>query len=97
MRTVTLSRTGLQVSQVGMGGIPLARPAEAEAVKMIQHGLGLGANSIWELWPLDRFFSSDCVQCGESESKYLCHLPVREVIVVNLGSYERVASQHHAP
>ena len=46
METVTLGRSGLKVSRIGMGGIPLTRPTEAEAIRMIQHGLDLGINFI---------------------------------------------------
>ena len=46
MKTVRLGKTGLEVSRVGMGGIPLTRPPEAEAVKVIQRALDLGINFI---------------------------------------------------
>ena len=46
MKTVRLGRTGLMVSRVGMGGIPLTRPTEAEAIKLIQRALDLGVNFI---------------------------------------------------
>ncbi|MFB0500913.1 MAG: aldo/keto reductase [Candidatus Bathyarchaeia archaeon] len=46
MKTVRLGKTGLKVSQVGMGGIPITRPPIDEAVKVIQHALDLGVNFI---------------------------------------------------
>lgn len=46
MKTVRLGKTGLMVSRVGMGGIPLTRPSEEEAIKVIQHALDLGVNFI---------------------------------------------------
>jgi predicted aldo/keto reductase-like oxidoreductase len=46
MKTVRLGKTGLEVSRVGMGGIPLTRPSEKEAVKVIQRALDLGINFI---------------------------------------------------
>ncbi len=44
MKTVTLGKTGLRVSRVGMGGIPITRPQENEAIKVIQRALDLGVN-----------------------------------------------------
>jgi aryl-alcohol dehydrogenase-like predicted oxidoreductase len=46
MKTVRLGKTGLEVSRVGMGGIPITRPTEAEAVKVIRRALDLGVNFI---------------------------------------------------
>jgi len=46
MKTVRLGKTGLEVSRVGMGGIPLIRPTEAEAIRVIQRALDLGVNFI---------------------------------------------------
>jgi aryl-alcohol dehydrogenase-like predicted oxidoreductase len=46
MKTVRLGKTGLQVSRVGMGGIPITRPTEDEAIKVIQRALDLGVNFI---------------------------------------------------
>ena len=46
MRTVRLGRTGLEVSRVGIGGIPLTRPAEEDAVKVVQRALDLGVNFV---------------------------------------------------
>jgi len=44
MKKVALGRTGLKVSRVGMGGIPIARPQEDEAIKVLQRALDLGIN-----------------------------------------------------
>lgn len=46
MKTVKLGKTGLEVSRIGMGGIPLIRPTEAEAIRVIQRALDLGVNFI---------------------------------------------------
>ena len=46
MKTVRLGRTGLEVSRVGMGGIPIQRPPFDEAVKVINRALDLGVNFI---------------------------------------------------
>jgi aryl-alcohol dehydrogenase-like predicted oxidoreductase len=34
MKTVRLGKTGLEVSRIGMGGIPLTRPTEDESKKL---------------------------------------------------------------
>ncbi len=42
MKTTQLGRTGLEVSRVGFGGIPIQRLTEAEAVQVIQRCLDVG-------------------------------------------------------
>ena len=46
MKTVRLGKTGLEVSRIGMGGIPITRPTESEAIKVIQRALDLGITFI---------------------------------------------------
>jgi predicted aldo/keto reductase-like oxidoreductase len=46
MITTTLGKTGLQVSRVGIGGIPIQRPSEDEAIEIIHRALELGVNFI---------------------------------------------------
>ena len=46
MKTVNLGKTGLRVSRVGMGGIPIQRPPLEEAVRVINHALDRGINFI---------------------------------------------------
>jgi predicted aldo/keto reductase-like oxidoreductase len=46
MKTVRLGKTSLEVSRVGIGGIPLTRPTETEAIKVVQRALDLGVNWI---------------------------------------------------
>jgi len=46
METVRLGKTNLMVSQVGLGGIPLTRPTDDEAVRVIRRCLDLGVNFI---------------------------------------------------
>lgn len=46
MRKVRLGKTGLKVSRVGIGGIPIQRPSVQEAVKVIHSALDLGINLI---------------------------------------------------
>ena len=44
MQTVAFGKTGLHVSRVAMGGIPLQRPAIDEAVRVVHRALDLGVN-----------------------------------------------------
>ncbi len=46
MQTIRLGRTNLSVSRVGIGGIPIQRPPEKEAIKVIQRCIDLGINYI---------------------------------------------------
>ena len=46
MRTVRLGKTGLEISRVGIGGIPLMRPPEAEAIRVVQRALDLGVTFV---------------------------------------------------
>lgn len=46
MRTVTLGKSGLEVSAVGFGGIPIMRVSEEEAAATIHRALELGVNFI---------------------------------------------------
>lgn len=46
METVRLGKTNLEAARIGIGGIPLTRPTEDEAVRVIQHSLDLGVNFI---------------------------------------------------
>jgi predicted aldo/keto reductase-like oxidoreductase len=46
MKTVRLGKTGLEVSRIGMGGIPIVRPTEDEAIKVVQRALDLGITFI---------------------------------------------------
>ena len=42
MKTTRLGKTGLEVSRIGFGGIPIQRPTEAEAIRVVQRCLELG-------------------------------------------------------
>jgi predicted aldo/keto reductase-like oxidoreductase len=46
MRTVRLGRTGLEVSVIGFGGIPIQRVSEAEAIRVVRRALDLGIDWI---------------------------------------------------
>ena len=42
MKSARLGRTGLQVSRIGFGGIPIQRLTEPEAIRLVQRALELG-------------------------------------------------------
>jgi predicted aldo/keto reductase-like oxidoreductase len=42
MKTIRLGKTGLEVSRIGFGGIPIQRLSEDEAIRVVQHCLDLG-------------------------------------------------------
>ena len=46
MQKVRLGKSELQVSRVGFGGIPIQRPSQAEAIRVVQRCLELGINFI---------------------------------------------------
>jgi predicted aldo/keto reductase-like oxidoreductase len=46
VKKIRLGKTDLEVSRVGMGGIPIQRPPLDEAIKVIRHALDLGVNFI---------------------------------------------------
>jgi len=50
MKTVRLGKTGLEVSRIGMGGIPIQRLTEDEAVKVVRRCLDLGVTFIDTAW-----------------------------------------------
>lgn len=87
MRTVTLGRTGLQVSRVGMGGIPIQRPPFEEAVRVLQRGLDLGIN-----------FIDTAIGYGDSEERVGRAIAGRrdQVIVATKGGWQNktMAQQH---
>ena len=46
MQSVKLGKSELTISRIGMGGIPITRPTETEAIKVIHRALDLGINFI---------------------------------------------------
>ncbi len=46
MKTVRLGRTGLEVSRVGLGGIPLTRPSAEAAADLVRRAVDLGVTLI---------------------------------------------------
>lgn len=47
MKKVRLGKTGLMVSRVGMGGIPIQRPPLDEAVKVINRARTTGHDAVY--------------------------------------------------
>lgn len=83
MKTVRLGKTGLMVSRVGMGGIPIQRPPLEEAVRVINRGLDLGVNLI-----------DTSIGYGDSEIRIGKAIEGRrdEVILATKGSWRDEAS-----
>jgi hypothetical protein len=46
MEKVRLGKTGLMVSRVGMGGIPIQRPPFDEAARMVEKAIELGIEQV---------------------------------------------------
>lgn len=46
MKTLRLGKTNLEVSRVGMGGIPITRPPEEEAIRIVRRAIELGVTFI---------------------------------------------------
>jgi aryl-alcohol dehydrogenase-like predicted oxidoreductase len=90
MRTVRLGKTGLEVSRVGFGGIPIQRLTEDEAVKVIQRCLDLGVT----------FFdtANGYTTSEERIGKALAGSAIRReqvVIATKTGARDRATAQEH--
>jgi predicted aldo/keto reductase-like oxidoreductase len=46
MKTITLGKTGIRVTRLGFGGIPIQRVSEKQAVETVRHALGRGVDFI---------------------------------------------------
>jgi ferredoxin len=100
MKAVRLGKTGLEVSRIGFGGIPIQRLTEAEAVRVVQLSTVMTLRSAWKRLPAERLVTGwiaeamesarNCIECGECEEKCPYHLPIREMIVENIEFYEDV-------
>jgi len=90
MKTTRLGKTGLQVSRVGFGGIPIQRLTEDEAVKVVQRCLDLGVTF---LDTANGYTSSE-----ERIGKALADSAVRReqvVIATKTGARDQAGAQAH--
>lgn len=87
MKTVRLGKTGLEVSRVGFGGIPIQRPAEDEAVKVVQRCLDLGIT----------FFdtANSYATSEERIGKAIAGRREQVVIATKTGARDRATAQAH--
>lgn len=83
MKKILLGKTGLEVSRVGMGGIPIQRPSLEEAIRVINRGLDLGVNLI-----------DTSIAYGDSEIRIGKAIEGRrdEVVLATKGSWRDKAS-----
>jgi aryl-alcohol dehydrogenase-like predicted oxidoreductase len=83
MITTRLGKTGLMVPRVGMGGIPLQRPPEDEAIRVVHRAIDLGIN-----------FFDTAAGYGNSEERLGKALVGRRdrVIIANVAFFGRASS-----
>jgi len=87
MRTIRLGKTGLEVSRIGFGGIPIMRLAEDEAIKVVQRCLDLGVT-----------FLDTANGYGTSEErigKAIAGRREQVVIATKTGARDRATAQEH--
>jgi hypothetical protein len=90
MKTVRLGRTGLTVSRVGFGGIPIQRLTDTEAVRVVQRCLDLGVTF---LDTANGYTTSE-----ERIGRALAASPGRReqvVLATKTGARDRVTAQEH--
>jgi len=87
MKTIRLGKTGLEVSRVGFGGIPIMRLAEDEAIEVVQRCLHLGIT-----------FLDSANGYGTSEErigKAIAGRREQVVIATKTGARDRATAQEH--
>ena len=87
MKTIRLGKTGLEVSRIGFGGIPIMRLAEDEAIKVVQRCLDLGVT-----------FLDTANGYGTSEERIGKAIAGRReqiVIATKTGARDRATAQEH--
>ncbi len=87
MKTIRLGKTGLEVSRIGFGGIPIMRLAEDEAIKVVQRCLDLGVT-----------FLDTANGYGTSEErigKAIAGRREQVVIATKTGARDRATAQEH--
>jgi len=87
MKYVRLGRTELKVSRIGLGGIPLQRPVERDAIKLIKHAIDSGIN----LFDTSRGYGTSEERIGKAIKGY------REDLILVTRTWitdNKVASEH---
>ena len=87
METARLGKTGLEVSRVGFGGIPIQRLSEGEAVRVVQRCLDLG---ITFLDTANNYTTSE-----ERIGKGVAGRREQAVIATKTGARDRATAQEH--
>jgi predicted aldo/keto reductase-like oxidoreductase len=90
MRTTTLGKTGLKVSRIGFGGIPIQRVSEEEAVQVVHRCIELGVTFL----DTANAYTNSEARIG----KALAALPgprERFVIATKTAARDRVTAQQH--
>jgi len=87
MKSVRLGKTGLMVSRVGFGGIPIQRLTEAEAVRVVQRCLDLGVNF---LDTANGYSTSE-----ERIGKAIAGRREQVIIATKTGARDRATAQEH--
>ena len=87
MKTIRLGKTGLEVSRIGFGGIPIQRLAEDEAIKVVQRCLDLGVTF---LDTANGYSTSE-----ERIGKAIAGRREQVVIATKTGARDRATAQEH--
>ena len=87
MKSVRLGKTGLMVSRVGFGGIPIQRLTEAEAVRVVQRCLDLGVTF---LDTANGYSTSE-----ERIGKAIAGRREQVIIATKTGARDRATAQEH--
>ena len=87
MKSVRLGKTGLMVSRVGFGGIPIQRLTEAEAVRVLQRCLDLGVTF---LDTANGYSTSE-----ERIGKAIAGRREQVIIATKTGARDRATAQEH--
>jgi len=87
MKSVRLGKTGLMVSRVGFGGIPIQRLTEAEAVRVLQRCLDLGVTF---LDTANGYSTSE-----ERIGKAIAGRRDQVIIATKTGARDRATAQEH--
>jgi predicted aldo/keto reductase-like oxidoreductase len=87
MKTIRLGKTGLEVSRVGFGGIPIQRLSEAEAIQVVQRCLDLGVTF---LDTANAYTTSE-----ERIGKAIAGRREQVVIATKTGARDRATAQEH--